>query len=218
MRVESKKAWLACAIDSEGSIQVARQASVNMPTSAYGLRVMVYNSDASYVEQVYSFLAAIGVEANYNPSRVTSRIGKKLVTEVRIQALDSVVVLLKAVIPFLTAKKAIASAVLGLALSRQRSKNAHGIRAPWTSEELEQAEYIRKTFMLNSRANGEALPALELRVIPSEASGSETGTEEPLETRVARIASSNRPHECPAPSRKQGDDIVRTTAKVVKPR
>lgn len=215
MRVESKKAWLACAIDSEGTIQVAKQRSVGLQTFAYGLRVIIYNSDAVYIDQTLSFLAAIGVEANYNPSRRTSKIGKKLVTEIRVQSLDSVIVLLKAVIPFLTAKKAIATAVLGLALMRKHSRAA-GERARWTDEEIDQAEYIRKTFMLYSRANGEALPASELRVIPSEASGSETGTEEPLETTAASIASSNRPQECPAPSRKQGDDIVRTPAKVGK--
>lgn len=212
MRVESKKVWLACAIDSEGTIQVAKQRSVGMSTSAYGLRVIIYNSDAAYIDQTLAFLTAIGVEANYNPSRRTSKIGKKLVTEIRVQSLDGVIALLKAVIPFLTMKKAIAVAVLGLALMRKRSR-AHGERAPWTVEELEQAEYIRKTFMLCSRANGEALPASELRVIPSEASGSETGTEELLETR--RILHREQIfHERPAPQ--VGDDIVRTSAKAEK--
>jgi hypothetical protein len=213
VRIESKKAWLACAIDSEGTVQVARQNSVNMHTSAYGLRVIIYNSDAAYISQVCDFLTAIGVEANYNPTRRTSKIGTKLVTEIRVQTLDSVITLLKAVIPFLTAKKAIATAVLGLALMRKQSR-AKGERAPWTVEELEQAEYIRKTFMLYSRANGETLPASELRAIPSEASGSEICTEEPLETRSTSIASSKSTHECPAPQ--EGDDIVRTPAKVGK--
>ena len=62
-------------------------------------------------------------------------------------------------------------------------------------------------------AYGEALPApFELRVIPSEAMGSVDSTMEPLESRDASNASSNRPQECPAPL--EGEDVLRSSRKL----
>lgn len=63
----------------------------------------------------------------------------------------------------------------------------------------------------SKRANGEALPDEDLRVIPCQAEGSAKSTSEGVETRDASNASSNRPHECPAALR--AEDIVRSSGK-----
>lgn len=213
MHLESKIAWLACAIDSEGTIQVTKQRSVNMPTSAYSLCVMIYNADEAYLSQCLSFLADVGVSVSWVSSRRTSKISKKNVGEIRIQGLEDVIAVLQKTIPFLTTKKAFASAVLGLAILREQSREARGARASWTESEMGLAEYIRKTFMPYSKcANGETETGeVVLSAIPSEALGSETSTKEPLETRPASIASGNLAQECPASHR--DEDIVRSSGK-----
>ncbi len=212
MRDCCERAWLACAIDSEGSVQVWRQSSLAVSTRAYGLRVVVNNSDDSYVSRVLAILNSLGVN-NWRTSRRTSAIGTKDVCEIKIGELDSIIKVLSATIEFLTTKKKFAEVTLALALLRKQNRTLNGQRAPWTDAECELAESIRTTFMPNSRANGEALPTpSESRVIPSEALGSENSTKEPLETRTTSSASSNWSHECPASLR--DEDIVRSSRKL----
>lgn len=213
MRECCERAWLACAIDSEGSIQVWRQTSSAVSTRAYGIRVVINNSDDSYVARVLDILHNFGVN-NWKTSRRTSSIGTKDVCEIKIAELQSVIKVLSEVMEFLTTKRDFAEAALSLALMRKQSRNLFGERAQWTDAECDFAESIRSKFMPNSRAYGEALPtALESRVIPSEALGSVKSTKEPLETRTTSNASSNWSQECPA-TEMSVEDIVQTSRKL----
>lgn len=208
------RVWLACAIDSEGSIQVWRQSSSAVSTRAFGIRVVINNSCDIYNARVFEILSNLGI-SNWRTSRRTSAIGTKDVCEIKIAELDSIIKVLSAVSEFLTSKKAFGDKALALALLRRANRDEHGDRAPWTDAECALAEEIRAQFMPASLANGETLAGASraLRAIPSEAMGSDQSTMEPLETRGASIASSNRPHECPA-SVKAEEDIVRSSAKV----
>jgi hypothetical protein len=204
-----KRAWLACAIDSEGSIQVWRQSSSAVSTRAFGIRVVINNSDDAYVARTLEILGSIDVN-NWTTARRTSAIGTKDVVEIKIGELNSIIKVLEFVVDDLTVKKGFAEGALALAFMRRSNRDEHGERAPWTDVECEFAEQLRKKFMPNSCAYGETLPACEPRVIPSEASGSASrSTEEPLERRGASSTSSNRPHECPA---SQVDDDVRRSS------
>lgn len=212
MRECCERVWLACAIDSEGSIQVWRQSSSAVSTRAYGIKIVINNSDDLYNERVFTILNNLGVSF-WNTSRRTSAIGTKDVCEIKIGELDSVIRILTCVSEHLTSKKAFAEAALSLALMRRQNRNEHGDKAPWTDLECALAENIRSKFMPNSRAYGEALPAPSgSRVIPSEALGSVESTKEPLETRTTSNASSNWSHECPAPF--EGEDVVQSSRKL----
>lgn len=191
-----------------------RQSSTAVSTRAYGIRVVVNNSDDLYIERVLSILSNLGV-SNWKTSRRTSSIGTKDVCEIKIGELDSIVKVLSATIEFMTSKKSFAEAALALALMRKQSREDHGQRALWTDEECAFAERIRSKFMPNALAYGEALAGRSdsmLKVIPSEAMGSVDSTMEPLESRDASNASSNRPQECPAPL--EGEDVLRSSRKL----
>jgi nucleoid DNA-binding protein len=209
-----EKAWLACAIDSEGSIQVWRQSSKNMKTRAFGMRVMIYNACPLYVARCVEILESLGIEA-VTTHRMTSRTGNKLVTTVKVQRAEDVARILEQVAPFMTTKRAAALAVHGLAKFRVSSRKAHGQRTPWTDEQIELAELIRAEYMpVSERANGETPPSHDAtRAIPCQAEGSAESTSEGVETRDASSTCSNRPHECPAaPS--GVEDIVRSSRKL----
>jgi hypothetical protein len=180
-------------------------------TRAFGLRVSVNNSDDAYISRVLEILSSIGVN-NWTTSRRTSKVGTKDVCTVMIAELDSIIKVLSFVNADLVVKRAFAEKALALALLRRSSRDENGERAPWTDYECALAESIRAEFMPNSCAYGETPPAAcGPRVIPSEALGSATSTKEPLESRAASSACSNRPQECPAPL--VGDDVLRSSAK-----
>lgn len=213
MRECCERAWLACSIDSEGSVQVWRQSSTAVSTRAYGLRVVINNSDDAYISRVLGILSNIGV-SNWKTSRRTSAIGTKDVCEVKVAELDSIIKVLSTTIEFLTSKRDFAEAALSLALMRKQSRNLYGQRAQWTDIECNLAESIRSKFMPNSLAYGETLPtSSKSRAIPSEALGSTTSTKEPLETRATSSACSNSPHECPA-AMAIAEDIVQNSRKL----
>lgn len=214
MRECCERAWLACAIDSEGSVQVWRQCSSAVSTRAYGIRVIINNSDELYVTRVLDILRNIGI-TNWKTSRRTSAIGTKEVCEIKIGELDSIIKLLTTTLEFLVSKQDFAEAALSLALMRKQSRNLFGQRAQWTDIECDFAESIRSKFMPNSLAYGETLPtSSKSRVIPSEALGSVDGsTKEPLETRTTSNACSNWSHECPATDATV-EDIVRSSRKL----
>lgn len=211
MRFCCEKAWLACAIDSEGSIQVWRQSSKNMKTQAFGMRIMIYNACPLYVERCTEILHNLGVEW-VTTSRMTSKCGTKPVTTVKVQRTEDVANVLNKIAPYMTTKRAMAYAVHSLAKFRVINCRRNGQRTPWTEQELVLAESIREDFMpASKRANGEALPDEDLRVIPCQAEGSVKSTSEGVETRDASNASSNRPHECPAAFKVE--DIVQASGK-----
>jgi hypothetical protein len=209
-----ERAWLACSIDSKGSIQVWRQSSTAVSTRAYGLRVVINNSDDAYISRVLGILSNIGV-SNWKTSRRTSAIGTKDVCEVKVAELDSIIKVLSTTMEFLTSKRDFAEAALSLALMRKQSRNLYGQRAQWTDIECDLAESIRSKFMPNSLAYGETLPtSSKSRVIPSQALGSVDGsTKEALETRTTSNACSNWSHECPA-AVATVEDIVQTSRKL----
>jgi hypothetical protein len=208
-----KRVWLACAIDSEGSIQVWRQSSSAVSTRAYGIRVVVNNSDEAYVARVLEILSSMGI-SNWKTSRRTSKIGTKDVCEIKIAELNSIIKVLTEVSEYMVSKKAFCDNALALALLRRANRDEHGERAPWTDAECALAEEIRAKFMPASFAYGETLTSAPCaaRAIPSEASGSAISTDEPLETRTTSSTSSNWSHECPAASC-EVEDIARSSAK-----
>jgi hypothetical protein len=208
------RVWLACAIDSEGSIQVWRQTSTAVSTRAYGIRVVINNSDDLYNARVFEILNSMGI-SNWKTSRRTCKVGTKDVCEIKIAELDSIIKVLSAVNEHLVSKKAFGDKALALALLRRANRDENGERAPWTDSECTLAEEIRNQFMPNSLAYGETLASVlnASKAIPSEAMGSTTSTMEPLESRVANSASSNRPHECPATSQ-EAEDVLRSSRKL----
>lgn len=191
-----------------------RQSSTAVSTRAYGIRVVVNNSDDLYIERVLSILSNLGV-SNWKTSRRTSLIGIKDVCEIKVAELDSIVKVLSATIEFMTSKKSFAEAALALALMRKQSREDHGQRAPWTDEECAFAERIRSKFMPNSLANGELLADRGnsmLKTIPCQAPRSANSTGEGVETTFPSSTCSNGTHECPAPL--VGEDIVRSSRKL----
>jgi hypothetical protein len=174
---------------------------------------VINNSDDLYNERVFEILRSIGV-SNWKTSRRTSKIGTKDVVEIKIAELDSIITVLRFVGEHLTTKKAFADKALALALLRRANRDEHGERAPWTDEECDLSMAIRAEFMPNSLAYGETLTSASrvARAIPSEASGSASSTEEPLETRTTSSTSSNWSHECPA-TLDRVEDIARSSAK-----
>lgn len=217
MRDCCERAWLACAIDSEGSVQVWRQTSAAVSTRAYGIRVVVNNSDDVYNARVFEILNKLGVR-NWKVSRRTSKIGTKLVCEIKVAELESIIKLLSSVMKYMTSKKDFAEQALALALMRKHNKSVNGGRAPWTDAECDFAENIRRQFMPNSRANGET-ETIRSSAIPCQAEGNAISTSEGVETRTPSSISSNESHECPAPQQHLtvvgGEDIVRSTGKPV---
>jgi len=210
VRTCCEKVWLACVLDSEGSVQVWEQASINMPTRAHGIRVMLYNTDEAYVSECLRILSKWGVEPRVTRRR-TSKVGKKIVAEMHIQVLNDVITVLENIIPHLFVKKNFAIAALGLAISRKTSRGLQGIHAPWTDDQVRLAQQIRKTYMpYRKRANGETL-ATKLQAIPCQAEGSADSTSEGVETRQANSTSSNLAHECPASL--VDEDIVQSSKK-----
>lgn len=206
-----KRAWLACAIDSEGSVQVWRQSSSAVSTRAYGIRVVINNSDDLYNARVLEILSSIGV-SNWKTSRRTSKIGTKDVCEIKVAELDSIIKVLSFVSDELVSKKSFADGALSLALLRRSNRDENGERAPWTDVECLLAEELRSRFMPNSCAYGETYSdRVAAKAIPSEASGSTKSTEEPLERRAPSSACSNEPHECPASL--VDDDVRRSPVK-----
>lgn len=201
---------MACAIDSEGSIQVTTRASKNMPTRAHSLRVMIYNSDKSYVDQVCNILTSWDIQF-VDKSRMTSKVGTLEVTSVIVQRMQSVKILLDKVIPYMTSKRGAAEAMLALAENRIVHLGRHK-RAPWTAHQLRLVEQFRRDFMPKSFANGETLPSESSRAIPCQAEGSVKSTSEGVETRGKSTASNNFLHECPAAFDKV-EDIVRSSEK-----
>jgi len=193
------KVWLACAIDSEGSIQVQRQtrsAKGNNSGNSYLVRVAVYNTNSAYLKKVEEALGSLGVKSR----RVdhTSSPRKKTLIGITVTTIDDNIKLLTAVIDQLVVKREIAEGALALILMRKASIAVGNMVTPWTPMEQAFAEQLRSKFMPNSRAYGGILTAVKLRTIPSEASGSIVGTEEPLEHTATSNASSNWPQECPA--------------------
>ena len=111
MRECCERVWLACAIDSEGSIQVWRQTSMAVSTRAYGIRVVINNSNDAYNARVFEILDNLGIR-NWKIARRTSKIGTVDVCEIKVAELDSIIKLLSAVAEHLTAKRDFAEQAL----------------------------------------------------------------------------------------------------------
>jgi len=209
-----KQAWLGAMVTAEGTIQVWKQASKNMPTKAFGMRVMIYNTDAELIRTCEEILTSWGVSYSLN-SRMTSKVGTKLITEIHVQALASVITLLEHIEMYLMGKREFALNVLQLANSRKESRMLGGIRTPWTAEQIAFALQIRENHMpYRKRANGETLTGSNtvLKAIPCQAKGSVISTLEGVETRSLNNVSNNTIHECPASS-VEDEEIVRSSEK-----
>jgi uncharacterized protein YqgV (UPF0045/DUF77 family) len=188
-----------------------KQASRNMVTKAYGMKVMIYNTDSDYIAECFRILDKWGIQYRVT-RRLTSKIGTKMITEIHTQALDSVLKVLMNIHEHLFAKQKAAIAMLGLALSRKASRDALGIRAPWTDDQIQAAKAFRRAYMpYRKRANGETLPG-ELEVIPCQALGSVKGTKVDVETTGMTNTTNNYLHELPA-TPDGVEDIVQSSEK-----
>lgn len=194
------KAWLACAIDSEGSIQVQRQHRFVKGIkngNSYMVRVAVYNTNSAYLSKVEEALRSIGVKNRRVTHGFNPRNGKTVIG-ITVTTTEGNIKLLTAVMDQLVAKREFAEGALALLMMRKANIASCVGVISWTEAERVFAEHLRSKFMPNSRAYGGTLTAIKLRAIPSEASGSIVSTEEPLEHTATSNASSNWPQECPA--------------------
>jgi hypothetical protein len=126
---EADKAWLACAIDSEGTIVLARD---SRHPNTMNARVDFYNSNFEFAE---SF--AVLTQSRLRP-RPPRGLGKKEQYTVSVCSKDKVRELLSAVQPFLIVKKAKATAVLAYIskypLTRQENMRHQNMVLPRTEQ------------------------------------------------------------------------------------
>lgn len=237
MQEIAKRAWMACAIDSEGSLalgMVGKRRKYGNGRYFYhpSAIVGICNSEYRYIRRVVGILKSWKIP--YHIARMKRNPNNKSLQKVRtvywvrVSAHQAICDLLKRVIPYLCIKQEFALAISGLLAWRLETLRSRGRSYPWTEDQIALTTAIRKTFMPRSRrAYGEALTSdLEdrmaineaiksaqkaLRVIPCQAEGSADSTSEGVETRDPSSTSSNGPHERPAPQ--EGEDIVQSSEK-----
>lgn len=217
-------AWLACAFDSEGSLAI----SPKEKNGYWTVRPIgeINNSDAAYIEEATRILDKIGCSYSVYTRR-TGPLSTKDINILNFRTQNGVLKVLIEMYPYLIIKKAFALSVIGLF-------GNHEFGVGWNDDEVLMAAAIRQVYMPRStHGNGETLTSFEdaleqvswahelgrevLRAIPSEASGSMSSTEEPLESRPTSSASSNSAHECPASQQHLrvagGEDVLRSSEK-----
>lgn len=199
---EKRKVWLAAVMDAEGSFVVFPKHYKGKQCRSYGFKVSCFNTDERFVDFFVDCCEAIGAKA-WKSSRTRRKHLWKTEHTAHVSDLDSLVTLLEAILPYLVIKRDIAREILYIAKERWHHVKNWGKVSRWTPEQTAFAADIRDRLMPKSvvekrTANGETLTR-KARAIPSEASGSTSSTEEPLETTRTSSASSNSAHECPGP-------------------
>jgi hypothetical protein len=178
--------------------------------------ICIVNQDEDFILYALAILDEMGVGYNlcerYNRKSLSP---DKIIYEIQIQSWAQVKKLVPQIHYALVVKGNRALAMLGLAVIREETLAKGGYKAPWSQLELDIVTGIRKFLLVRSkRVYGETLTDDEglweairiaydralplLRAIPSEASGSTEGTEEPLESRSDSSASDDPTHERPA--------------------
>ena len=135
---EVDKAWLAGILDGEGSLYMPRNGS----GFGYALKLEVYNTSHELLDKVMSIYQRLGVRCNSYKvlAEKTSALTKKPVRRLCVTRRDDVLRVLSETLPHLTAKRAIAQAVLDLYSTRGRSD-------PWKDCDVARAKQVRAEFM-----------------------------------------------------------------------
>lgn len=192
--------WMACALDSEGNLCVSRDNVRKGRATSYCPVISIYNSDEEYIKRCVRILESWGVHSRVQPIRKLLPKHKQTYG-VHIGRLEDIITVLGTLLPYLTAKRAFAIDMLAFAIKRLAvTKVTLHNSTRWPEQHLQMAQEIRRKHMPRSKlAYGEIQSSVGAeRTIPSEASGSAIGTEEPLERRTTSSTCSNSSHECPA--------------------
>ena len=224
MRGSWDRGWIACAIDSEGSLTLSRanlcraghRKKWGTAGGTYVAWISIYNTDLRYIDACAAILRSWGLTIRTRPmSRKPPKKNCKVGYGVFIGGMEQVSILLSMVLPYLVIKKDFAEAILSLCASRMGAVRGVGgnSKMPWSESDVQMAEEIRRKFMpRRKRANGEALLDVGVeRVIPSEAKGSAECTLELLESRPTSSTSGNSAHERPASH--EDEDVLQSSEK-----
>lgn len=195
MSREADIAWLACALDSEGSIYVGFQRYKRKDGTRRIVRINLYvmNSNREYVEKVCKIVMDLGAtvmlherDAHGAKSQRTDRKYKNIYIAT-VAGLRSVETVLTQILPWLMPKRAFALDVLKL-ISMAPPKGRNG----WSDDALVFVESVREQHMplrRNARAIGE-LPASDGETTPRQAAEG-SGSAEAVETTL--VSPNNNP-------------------------
>lgn len=200
---EKRKVWLAAVMDAEGSFVVFPKHYKGKQMNSYGFKVSCFNTDERFVDFFIDCCKEIGVEC-WKSNRLRNPLNWSREYTAHVSDLNSLVIFLESILPYLVIKRDIAREILYIAKERWMHIHNWGKVSRWTPEQTAFAASIRDRLMPKSEvekrtANGETETSSGSSAIPCQAEGSTTSTSEGVETRDASSASSNRPHECPGP-------------------
>jgi hypothetical protein len=215
-------AWLACAMDSEGSLCVSLKVKDGAKLYLRPI-IEINNTSRAYIQRCCDLLDNLGIDSYSVYERFPSFSATKSVHILNIRGQKSVVTLLSAVSPYLIIKQDFAYAIIGLF-------GDHKLNSGWSEKEIAAAIAVRTVYMPRSiHGNGEvettredalklvaefkALGFTRASVIPSEALGSVCSTREPLESRAMSNADNKSLHECPATAMTV-EDVLRSSRKL----
>jgi hypothetical protein len=211
---ECELVWLACALDSEGSLGILiigpTERCVHQHVVA---RFVISNTNQDYLLQALEIIEGLGIRWwAHERKKFTS----KPLYDIGIGSMEGIFEVLKKITPHLIVKHDFAVAIIGLLSRHMRRINSMSKRS-WNGDDIDTAKAIRRRFMPNSKCANEgpltdsirgreayllekAIAAGEevLSATTSEASGSAISTEELLETRSDRSATDDPTHERPA--------------------
>lgn len=141
---ECDLAWLACAVDSEGSINMGL--TIRKGRSLYNPAVQVCNTDPAYIVKVITVLEQLGVTFHmrcYDPAE-SGKLGKKDVWYVLIHRLTCLETLLTQLLPYFVSKTAKAKLLLRWIHLRIPKLNKPNELRVYTTEDTELAEQLRR--------------------------------------------------------------------------
>jgi hypothetical protein len=179
------RSWVACAIDSEGSLTLARtnfydaakgrKKKWGTPEGTYVPYTNIYNTDMRYINHCFEIIKSWGVDCCV---RQLSKQPKKKASYktgygVIVCGLEPVSTLLSIVLPYMVIKGDFASSLISLCAYRMSEVRREGnnSKTPWSAEAVCMAKEIRERFMpRRNRANGETLLSVGAeRAIPCQA-------------------------------------------------
>jgi hypothetical protein len=116
---EPEKAWLACAIDSEGSVNLRRD---SRHIETMNLSVWFYNTNSEFAQRFADLSGGVIY------SRGPRALGKKDLYEVYVTSKERVARILRATLPYLIVKREKAKQVLDWIDRHPQSRNENMIR------------------------------------------------------------------------------------------
>lgn len=114
--------WLACALDSEGSVGLMHRSDPNR--KKFDCFFEICNTDAAYIVKCIEILDKLG--CTYYIGQAWRPKATKYLFEIRIQALHTLAKVLHQLIPYLIVKKAKAQLVLKFVLLRLKKLEENG--------------------------------------------------------------------------------------------